>query len=286
MKYYLFTFFLLSLLSPLSAQNKMELNKIWISSDLEYLDLRKSDTAYFDYGSSRLEKYVFEKKYSVFQLIQFNKYLGVNKLEKKVISYKIEKLTADTLIIRPLTKYSKVFVENEDKSYATKYHVNPKYVELNNNDTYVFVDKSIIHDKHLIFDKLFFSSSSCLGSCPSMEIEIDSIGNISFNGRMHTGAYNGNYFGKLPKEKLETLIEILKSSSLENIPTTLGGGIDSPNYNLIVSYNNQIKEITGGFLYPYFNKPLFEYLLNIFEEVDLTKTEKLNFILPNKSPNR
>jgi hypothetical protein len=286
MKYYLFTFILLSILSPLYAQNKMDLNKIWISSDLEYLDLRQSDTAYFDYGSCRLEKYILEKEDSEIRLIKFNKYIGVKKPEKKVIRYKIEKLTADTLIIRPLTKYSKVFVENEDKSYATKYHVNPKYVELNNNDTYVFVDKSIIHDKHLIFDKLFFSSSSCLGSCPSMEIEIDSIGNISFSGRMHTGAYNGNYLGKLSKEKLETLIEILKSTSLEKIPKTLGGGIDSPNYNLIISYNNQIKEITGGFLYPYFNKPLFEYLLNIFEEVDMTKTVKLNFILPNKRPNR
>jgi hypothetical protein len=275
-----------SISGSLNAQTKENLNKIWVSPYLEYLDLRKNDTAYFDYGSSRLEKYVLEKEDSVLRLIQYQRIYGVKKARKEEISYKIIKLTADTLIIHPLTKYSKVFLENTDKSFASKFHVNPDHVKLNEYDTYVFVDKSTIYDKHLKFEKLYFSSTSCLGKCPSMEFEIDSLRNLQFNGRMHTGDYIGNYSGKLTEKQFGSLNEILKFSALDKMPKTLGVGIDAPNYKLIISYNKQTKEVAGGFLYPYFNRPLFTYLLTIFEQIKMTTTDNVNFTLPNKSENR
>lgn len=286
MRIHVFIVLLFSVFGSLNAQTIENLNKIWISPYLEYLDLRQSDTAYFDYGSSRLEKFVLEKEDSLFRLIQYQKIYGVKKPRKEEISYKIIKLTNDTLILHPLTKYSKVFLENTDKSYATKFHVNPDYVKVNKSDNYIFLDKSTFYDKHLKFNKLYFSSTSCLGKCPSMEFEIDSLGNFQFNGRMYTGDYIGNYSGKLTERQLDSFREILKFSALDKIPKTLGVGIDAPNYKLIISFNKQTKEIVGGFLYPYFNRPLFTYLLTVFKEVEMTKTDNLKFTLPDKSPNR
>jgi hypothetical protein len=289
MKIYLITFLLFSSFSSLTAQNKADLNKIWISPYLEYLDLRQNDTAYFDYGMGYHERYQLEKEDSVFKLIQYDRIAGVKEPWKVVKSYKIIKLTSDTLLIHPLTKYSKVFIENKDKSYAAKFHSDPSNVDLNENDVYTFVDKSILYDSDLKFDRLYFRSTPCYGSCPSMEFEIDSLGNLKFIGQMNTGKYKGNYYGTLASKQFDILIEILKSSALDYIPENLGGGIDAPDYNLIISYNGKIKTITGGHAYPYFNRPLFDYLLTIFENVKLKKTKEIEFTLTtmkNKSPNR
>jgi hypothetical protein len=282
MKIFYITFLLILIFSTLTAQDKVELKKIWISPYLEYLDLRQDDTAYFDYGMGHHEKYQLEKKDSIFQLVQYDRIYGVEEQKRVVKSYKIIKLTSDTLLIHPQTKYSKVFIENEDESFAARFHSNPENVDLNENDVYVFVDKLILYDSALIFDKLYFSSTPCYGFCSAMEFEIDSQGNFYFIGKMNTGKYKGKFQGKLTTNQLDTLKEILKSSALDFIPESLGGGIDSPDYNLIVSYNGKVKEIIGGHAYPYFNKPLFEFLLTIFEKVKMKKTKVLDFTIKTK----
>jgi hypothetical protein len=128
MKIYLIIFLLLSLFGSLTAQDKVDLNKIWISPYLEYLDLRQDNTAYFDYGMGYHEKYQLEKEGTSLNLIQYDRIAGIKEPRKIVKSYKIVKLTSDTLLIQPLTKYSKVFIENEDKSYAAKFHTDPNSV--------------------------------------------------------------------------------------------------------------------------------------------------------------
>lgn len=289
MKIYLITFLLFLSFSSLTAQDKVNLNKIWISPYLEYLDLRQDDTAYFDYGMGYHERYQLEKEDSVLNLIQFDRIAGIKEPRKVVKSYKIIKLTSDTLLIYPLTKYSKVFIENEDKSYAAKFHADPNSVDLNENDVYTFVSKPTLYDSDLKFDRLYFRSTPCYGTCPSMEFEIDSLGNLYFIGQMNTGKYKGKYYGMLTAKQLDSLVEILKLSALDYMPENLAGGIDAPDYNLIISYNGRTKKITGGHAYPYFNKPLYDYLLTIFEEVKMKKTKEIKFTMTtdeNKSPNR
>lgn len=282
MKFYLITFLLFLSFSSLTAQDKVSLKKIWISPYLEYLDLRKDDTAYFDYGMGYHEKYQLEKEDSVFKLIQYDRIAGIKEPRKVVKKYKIIKLTSDTLLIHPLTKYSKVFFENEDNSYAFKFHSDPNSVDLNENDIYTLVSKTTLYDTDMEFNRLYFSSTPCYGTCPSMEYEIDSLGNLYFIGKMNTGRYKGNFYGTLTSEQFDDFVEILKSNALDNIPEKLGGGIDAPDYNLIISYNGKTKKITGGHAYPYFNKSLFGYLLTIFEEVKMKKAKEINFKLTTK----
>jgi len=279
MKIYLITFLLLSSFSSLTSQSKVDLNKIWISPYLEYLDLRQDDTAYFDYGMGYHERYQLEKEDSVFKLIQYDRIVGVKEPRKVVKSYKIVKLTSDTLLIHPLTKYSKVFIENEDKSYVAKFHSDPGNVDLNENDIYTFVEKSTLYDGDLKFDRLYFSSTPCYGTCPSMEFEIDSVGNIVLLGKMNTVKYKGKYSGKLTSNQFAELQEILKSSALDYFPEKLSGGIDAPDYTLIFSYNGKIKVVKGGHAYPYFSKPLFDFLLTIYKEIKMKKTKNIEFTL-------
>ena len=279
MKTYFISFLLIVFCYQLTAQDNSDLKKIWISPYLEFLDLRQDDTAYFDYGMGYHEKYQLEKQDSIFNLVQYDRIAGVKEKRRVVKGYKIIKLTRDTLLIHPLTKYSKVFIENKDKSYSWKFHSDPNSVELNDTDQYVFVTEKLLYKTDLDFNKLYFSSTPCYGTCPSMEFEIDSIGNIVFLGKMNTGKYKGKYSGKLTNNQFAELQEILKSSALDYFPEQLSGGIDAPDYTLFFSYNGKIKVVKGGHAYPYFSKPLFDFLLSIYKEIKMKKTKNIEFTL-------
>lgn len=277
MRVYLIVILFFTIIGSSMAQDIEGLNKIWVSPYLDYLDLRQNDTAYFDYGIGYLEKHILERVDSVIKLIKYHRYMGIKEPRKVVKSYKVVKITSDSLFIHPQTKYSKVFIENTDKSYITKFHVNSDYVELYESDIYSFVSESTLHDSTLRFNGLYFSSSTCYGSCPSMEFEIDSLGNINFEGRMNTGKFKGNFLGKLTNEQLDSFIDLLKSSALDYMPEQLVGGIDFPNYNLIILYNGKRKEIKGGHRYPFFNKPLYKFLLSIYKVTEMKKTKEIEF---------
>ena len=68
------------------------------------------------------------------------------------------------------------------------------------------------------YSKLKFESSQCFGTCPSMKIQIDSIGNITYEGRAHT-EQNGYYSGRLSNKQLKSLRRKLSYLDLDSLKT-------------------------------------------------------------------
>ncbi|WP_417351521.1 DUF6438 domain-containing protein [Flavobacterium alkalisoli] len=103
--------------------------------------------------------------------------------------YKIEKFTPDTLIIVTDTKH---------KRGGT------------------FVKKNYRLDTIPDFDALFFSSSPCLGSCPTINLFITKNGDVWYNGE-HDVKNKGLYKSKISKEKFERIQENFKRSNYMNL---------------------------------------------------------------------
>ena len=274
---FLFTltlFFLLPLFSFTQIDSKIK--QIWVSPNLYFLDLRQNDIAYFDYGMGYHEKYELEMNDSIFKLVFYDRIAGIEEKRRVVKSYKIVKLTKDSLWIQPTDKYSKLFVES-NRGYSSMYHTDKSSVTLTKDDVYLFFSESSLYDENLQFEELYFSSTPCFGTCPAMQFSIDSTRTILFHGKMYVGKYVGDYKGQLKKRTYGQFIEILKSSALDYMPRSFPGGIDAPNYYLKVKYNNRHKEMIGGSFVRYFNRPLFKFLLHIFKKVKMKKTSEFTF---------
>jgi hypothetical protein len=224
--------------------------KTWIGENLQYLKLTK-DKANFYYGSKQND-YGVSYKDSTLIFIDYFYTSGKTGRQHEDYIYKVVKLTNDTLIVSPLNDRASKLIGNKEQL--------------------LFIDKSTLYQTDLKFQRLFFSGTPCLGSCPGMKIEIDSLGVTYFFAESNTGDYKGLYKGKLSKKQLNKLIEILKTSELDRFPTELGKPMDAPTYNFKFSYNNKIKTSNGYFV-PYLDKPLLTYLLTIYKEMNFEKID-------------
>lgn len=68
------------------------------------------------------------------------------------------------------------------------------------------------------FSKLKFESSGCYGTCPSMKLVIDSIGNITYEGRAYT-EQNGYYSGRLSEAEIKSLRRKIGHLNLDSLKT-------------------------------------------------------------------
>jgi len=168
--------------------------------------------------------------------------------------YHIEKLTEDSLVLIALSKES--------------------LGRILNGDTILFLDSAKIDQPDFKFQKLFFKTSGgCLGQCPNMRIEIDSIGNVFFLGGVYTGKYSGFYQGKLDKKDLKRLNFLLRHAWLDNYsnsPDDDFTGIDQPYNYFVIKFNNIVK---ASSIMPYFYDKILGFLLNCYKNAHLQKVE-------------
>lgn len=263
------------------AQENSELNKIWVANDLKCLDLRIQNEAYFDYGLGVYGKFKLKSTDTVFYMTG-ERQLGYIEITSRSesIGFRIERLTKDTLIIHPLNINAKALLETDYKNHFTKYNYGDT-VLIHKSDKYTFLSKERMFDKDFEFDKIYFSNQSgIIGT--QMNLEIDNKGHILFKGISNTGEYKGKYSGRLPRKELNNLKNILKFSAVDKIPEKLLTFLDhiGPNYKMIISYNGTIKK-TEGHSFPYFNKPLYEFLINIYKHSKLKINDNVEFTLPN-----
>ena len=251
----------------LFSQEKMNIRQVWIGENLEYLDLT-SETVLFDYGHG-IYKYNLEIKDSVIELFTKGSDQYTGNPKQCSIFYKIITSKEDTIILKPLDKQSNNLLRNSSTIYSSS-----------NFKNYTFVKKEALYTDSISFERIYFSSTQCLGKCPTMETEIDKFGNVSFKGIANTKRFKGNYKGKLKAKELARLKEILKKSELDRIPSNLGSAIDAPDYKFIINYNNKIRKIKGYYL-PYFNQELLSFFLNIYKKSSLKKCQEIEITLPN-----
>jgi hypothetical protein len=139
--------------------------------------------AFFDYGYYP-DSFHYKLDSNKFTLIEYYWIHQGRLRHEKAFRYEITKLTADTLVIKPLSEISKRLIGE--------------------HNTLVLIDSSVVDYPNFKFEKLYFSSTTCLGSCPQMKIEIDSVGKVYFFGEYNTGKYIGQYEGQLKFKDLNS----------------------------------------------------------------------------------
>ncbi len=97
--------------------------------------------------------------------------------------YKIRIINKDSLVIKPISK-------NAIKDYHSYNSLSFKKIQIKNNYNY---------------KRIGFYCTGCYGSCPSLYIEIDQLGNILFNGIRYTEK-KGFFSGKLDPNILKLII--------------------------------------------------------------------------------
>jgi len=174
--------------------------------------------------------------------------------------YKIVQLTSDTLHLLPVNFKTKRFVNDYGR---------------NNIDT-LFLQK--VRGKNSVdISKIYFTSTGCFFTCPSMKIEIDSSGNIKFWGEFGT-IKEGGYAGILQSSIYSNLVRQIQNINLDSLKTDYRAGwTDDQTCCIQIKLKNRIIKSCA---YGYDKEPvelriLFHKLLEIYKMVDLKENDKI-----------
>ena len=169
--------------------------------------------------------------------------------------------TDSTLTVSPSSKLSKKFFNNR---------INLKFIKQEFNK-----------DKSIHFEKIVYHTTSCFGSCPTIDLEIDKNKNIYLDGHFYKGdsmfekdsIKSGLFIGKLNDELYNELITIIQSCNLKKLTFPERDGADAPVTTLIIYYNGQRKYLKSMFP-PTIASKLIQYLYQINERTNLTSTKE------------
>jgi len=104
----------------------------------------------------------------------------------------------------------------------------------------------------LKLSKLVYHLSRCNGSCPSIDLEIDSNKTIYVNREFYKtkseldSANSGRFKGSLTQEQNTKLVEVLKKSNLDSLEFVPVGIADVPETTIIVYYNGKRKYLKSA----------------------------------------
>ena len=101
-------------------------------------------------------------------------------------------------------------------------------------------------------NKVIYHLSRCNGSCPSMDLEIDSNRNVYVNREFYKtkslmdSANSGTFKGKLTPAQDSQLTEVLKKSNLDSLEFAPVGIADVSETTIIVYYNGKRKYLKSA----------------------------------------
>ncbi len=249
-----FIILFLALLLNLSCNAQVSIYKTWIGEKQEYLEMTRGisrlDIRNEDYENNDFKVTVKEGTFDAIKIPR-----NYQKRDEPIAyHFRVIKLTEDTLIL-------------SGNDSPTKF-------ELYDKPEYLFISKQALVDKHLTFQKLEFTSSTCFGHCPEIHIAIDSLGKVHFLGGQDTKTkYKKMQIAQLSTKQLNQLIEILKNSCLDKFPEEMAVWLDAPTFHFVIYYNNT-KMKSWGCVVPYTSRQLQDYLMNIYLKLLLKKLTK------------
>lgn len=191
------------------------------------------------------------------------------------------------------TNYKKLYVERYDlivlKQTDTSLTVWPSSnlskEFFNKRTNLTFIKQEFNKDRSISFEKIIYHTTSCFGSCPTIEIEIDNNRNVYLKGEFYKGdsmdeidiIKSGQFFGKLNDTLYKELINILQTCNLKTLTFPEKEGADAPVTTLIIYYNGQRKYLKSMFP-PTIASKLIEFLYLVNERTDLTRTNEKRII--------
>ena len=116
----------------------------------------------------------------------------------------------------------------------------------------VFVSSCKAQSKDKInLSKIIFHSSRCNGTCPKIDLEIDSSKNLFvdreyFKTKSETDKrFSGQYKGVLSQQDFDKLLGLLLSSNIDKLKFPKSDLMDGVGITIIVYYNGQRKYLTS-----------------------------------------
>jgi len=180
---------------------------------------------------------------------------------KLTYQFLIDSITTETLFIQPITQ------ETEDLFKYSKEH-NFDRIQLS----------KIKEQYDWKIERIGFYSTGCFGSCPSMYIEIDSIGNVLFNGKNYTEK-EGLYSGTLSKKEFEIIKSEINSIQLDSLKKMYSANwTDDQTCGVSIKTKNKTYESSA---YGFNKEPielriLFYRLMELYKNLELKKDSTIS----------
>ena len=180
---------------------------------------------------------------------------------KLTYQFLIHSITTETLFIQPITKKTKdLFKYNKEHNFDR-------------------IQLSKIKEKYdWKIERIGFYSTGCFGTCPSMYIEIDSIGNVFFNGKNYTEK-EGLYSGTLSKKQLEIIKSEINSIQLDSLKKMYSANwTDDQTCGISIKTKNKTYESSA---YGFDKEPielriLFYKLMELYKNMELKKDSTIS----------
>jgi len=132
--------------------------------------------------------------------------------------------------------------------------------------------KKIKKQNSEVFKSLTFLSSRCFGTCPVIYLEIDSVGNVLYDGLMYV-ENEGAYIGKLKNSELKVMENLISEIDFTNYEKWY----DTPNVDgaiymlkIVTNKNDYTYRLVGS------KKEPLQLLVMVGKLIDLDKFIKLN----------
>lgn len=154
------------------------------------------------------------------------------------------------------------FLNTETVSYGDYFEsVDPGLLKLS----------KITQKNDVVFERIGFYSTGCFGTCPSMYLEIDSEGNMLFDGQYHTQK-KGLQSGKISQRDLELITTKIRAIQLDSLkPRYSAGWTDDQTCGVKIKTKTDTYESSA---YGFHKEPvelrnLFHKLIELYKHTEL-----------------
>ncbi len=185
---------------------------------------------------------------------------------KLIFKFLIDSITANALFLKPTNdKTKELFNYYKDQNFEIL-----KLIR-------------IVKQNDWAIERIGFYSTGCFGTCPSMYLEIDSIGNLLFNGKYYTEK-EGLFSGKICKKEFDIIKSEINNIQLDSLKSFYSANwTDDQTCGVTIKTKNKTYESNA---YGFDKEPielriLFHRLMELYKNIELKKdttiSEKFEF---------
>lgn len=256
-------YFLLLLFSAaVWSQELSQLKGTWVSKESDVIVIENTEertNAIATLTSEEEMKLSIEKGKLNFTEGFYSSSDDYKKLHVLTYSFKILKLSDKELWLKPESKLAKKI--------------------FNDRNEIRFIREEFNTDNTLKFEKLIFHTTTCFGTCPVIDLEVDKDKNIYIHyqsvtdfGEPYSDDISGRFSGKLSDSLFNELIHILQAGNIRTLYFPNRGGADAPTKTIILYYNGQRKYLKSMFP-PKIADRLIDFLYALPKKAKLPPTE-------------
>ncbi len=218
--------------------------RTWVNADHQTMELDE-DTARFQHqGRKELFAYIID-----------GDKLDLTGAAGELLSFQIE-MSGDSLTLHKWVVPNSSEVKTAENENGIRLNLSMK---LKDYEMLRFADASSLVKSYDDFESLQFRSNACMGTCPVLDITINSNREVSFKAEAYAD-HLGTYTSQLDKAQMHQICELVKQGDLQGLKSRLKTPLDFPTYYLTIDYGDEKAEYSGYSLYEPLNQLIQQFL--------------------------